>query len=764
VIAHLQQLLQLRTDDPPAEQLHKLEVTLRAYDFALEDVVPLIAALLSLPPPEHYPPLTLTPERQKQKTLETLLAWVLREAERQPVCVVMEDLHWVDPSTLEFLSLLITQVPTARVLLLLLFRPEFQPPWAVHSHLTHLALDRLSTRQTEAMIRQVVGGKSLPAVVIQQVMATTDGVPLFVEELTKLVLESGLVTEREGRYELTGPLPPLAIPTTLHDVLMARLDRLGPAKQVAQLGAVVGREFPYAVLQAVAPIEEAIVAQGLAQLVKAELLYQRGVPPQARYTFKHALIQEAAYQSVLKRTRQQLHTRITSVLEEHLPDTAKTQPELLAHHALQGAVWAKAVTYCQQAGARAHERAAFREAVAFFEQALQALAHLPESGDTQGLAIELRLTLKRPLAVLGEYRRCLSLLGEAEALARVRDDQARLGGVLAQRASVLRITGDLDGAMAVGQQALALATALSESALQVYASHRLGQAYYATGDFGRAVELLRWSVEVADREFGRLSTDMRIESRAWLARALSPLGAFVEGRRHGEEALRLATPAGRGQTPIVAHGCLGLLYLAQGDLERAVWVLEQGLAFCRASGNRNWLPAIAAGLGSAAMLQGRLADGRALLEEAISESLRTGALQHQARWVAWLSETSRLAGHSAEAWQYARQALGLARQHKERAYEAYALHQLGTVQAHTAPPDIVQAEAHYQQALALAGDLGMRPLVAHCHHGLGRLYGQTGRREQARAAMTAAIDLYRAMDMTFWLPEAEAALAQVNEG
>jgi tetratricopeptide (TPR) repeat protein len=220
--------------------------------------------------------------------------------------------------------------------------------------------------------------------------------------------------------------------------------------------------------------------------------------------------------------------------------------------------------------------------------------------------------------------------------------------------------------------------------------------------------------------------------------------------------------AGRGVTPAVVHGCLGDLYLAQGDLELAIRVLDQGLALCRASGNRDWLRVTAAGLGYASALQGRLAEGRALLEEAISGSIRTGALQGHAYRIAWLSEVCRLAGRGEEAWQHAHQALDLAQQHKERANEAFALHQLGVVQAHAAPPDAEQAEAHYQQALALAEALGMRPLQAHCHHGLGRLYGQIGRGEQARVALTAAIDLYRAMEMTFWLPQAEAALAQVE--
>jgi len=420
------------------------------------------------------------------------------------------------------------------------------------------------------------------------------------------------------------------------------------------------------------------------------------------------------------------------------------------------------VTYCQQAGARADDRAAFREAVAAFEQALQALAHLPEDGDTRGLAIEFRLALGRALDALGEYERWLALLSEAEALARALDDRARLGRVLAGMANVLRVTGDLDSAIAAGQQALELTTALGDSALQVQASYRLGQAYYAIGDFGRAAELLWRNVEAAARESGTPNTDLLIQSRAWLARTLSALGAFAEGLRHGEEALRLATIEGRGDTPIIAHAWLGDLYFVKGDLEQAIRVLEQGLALCRTSGHRNMLRPIVAGLGYAYALQGRLAEGRALLEEGISESIRTGGLRGLANRVAWLSEVCRLAGRGEEAWQHARQALDLARQHKERADEALALYQLGVVHAHAGPPDVAPAEAHYRQALALAEELGMRPLQAHCHRGLGKLYANIGRQEPARTELSAAIALYRSMEMTFWLPQAEAALAQVE--
>ena len=536
----------------------------------------------------------------------------------------------------------------------------------------------------------------------------------------------------QGRIAWHKQFPTIQVPPTVQAVLAARIDRLPQEeKRLLQTAAVIGTEVPFALLQAIAEMSEEALHQGLTHLQAAEFLYETSLFPERVYTFKHALTHEVAYNSLLLERRRGLHGRLVAAIEALASERVAEQVERLAHHALRGEVWDKAVTWCQQAGARAHDRAAFGEAVAAFEQALQALAHVRENGDTRVLAIELRLALGGALHILGEYARQLALFGEAEALARALDDRARLGRVLAGMTSARRVTGDHDGAMTAGQQALELAAALGDRALQVQASYNLGQAYYALGDFGRAAALLRRNVEAADRESTAPSTDVRIESRAWLARTLSALGAFAEGQHHGEEALRLATMAGRGETPIIVCGCLGYLYLAKGDLEHAIRVLDQGLALCRASGNRDTLRLIVAGLGYTCALQGHLAEGRALLEEGISESIRTGARQRPL-WVAWLSEVCRLAGRGEEAWQHAHQALDLARQQKARGDEALALHQLGTVYAHANPPDAAQAEAHYQQALTLAEELGMRPLLAHCHRGLGHAVCQIGRRQQAR--------------------------------
>ncbi|MBI3303724.1 MAG: AAA family ATPase, partial [Deltaproteobacteria bacterium] len=359
VIEHIQRLLQFRRDDSPEEKLAKLERGLREYHLPLQEGVPLLAALLSLPHPDGYPPLTLSPQKQKQKTQEALVAWLLAEAERNPLLAAWEDLHWADPSTLEFHGLLIDQAPTARVLTLMTFRPEFSPPWGPRAHLTQLTLGRLGRREVEAMVEEITDGKVLPAEVLQQVVSKTDGVPLFVEELTKMVLEAGVYV---GATHASPSM--LAIPTTFHDSLMARLDRLSTAKEVAQLGATLGREFTYEVIQAVWPQHDETLQQGLQQLVEAEILYQRGLEPQARYLFKHALIQDTAYQSLLKSTRQQYHRQIAQVLAERFPETVETQPELVAHHYTEAGLIEQALPYWQKAGERASQRSAYVEAVA----------------------------------------------------------------------------------------------------------------------------------------------------------------------------------------------------------------------------------------------------------------------------------------------------------------------------------------------------------------------------------------------------------------
>jgi tetratricopeptide (TPR) repeat protein len=569
---------------------------------------------------------------------------LLRESQVQPVLVVCEDLHWSDTETQALLDTLVESLPTAPLLLLVNYRPEYQHGWGSKTYYTPLRLDPLPPVSADALLQALLGDHSSLAPLTHLLITRTEGNPFFLEESVQTLVETGVLVGERGALRLVQALPTIQVPATVQAVLAARIDRLPPEeKHLLQTAAVLGTEVPLPLVQAIAELPEATLSRGLAHLQAAEFLYETRLFPEPAYTFKHALTHEVAYNSLLLERRRGLHARLLTAIEALASERVAEQVERLAHHALRGEVWDKAVTWCQQAGARADDRAAFGEAVAYFDHALQALAHLPEHHDTRGLAVDLRLAVDHPLIALGEFGRSLTLLGEAAALARTRDERTRLGRVLARMAQVRREMGDYDGAMAAGLQALELAAALGDSALQVDAALYLGQACYAHDDFGRAAELLRWSVEAADREAGTLSPNVRIRPRAWLARTLGTLGAFAEGRRHGEEALRLATQAGRGATPIMAHGRLGHLYLAQGDLEPALRVLEQGLALCRGYGDRDVLRATAAGLGYAYALQGRLVEGRALLEEAISESLRTGGLTGQAYRVAWLSEVCRLA-------------------------------------------------------------------------------------------------------------------------
>jgi class 3 adenylate cyclase/tetratricopeptide (TPR) repeat protein len=766
VIAHLHQLLRWRSEPHPETTLRTLEAMLAASGLPLPEVVPLFAALLSLPLPARYSPLALTPQRQRHLTLEALLAWLLAEAPRHPVLFIVEDLHWSDPSTLEFLTLLLDQGPTARLLTLLTCRPEFAPPWGFRAHCTPLTLPRLSQAQVVEMIGGVAGGNALPPEVVAQIVAKTDGVPLFIEELTTMVLESGLLPAGEARSTLPGPLPPLAIPATLHDALLARLDRLGPVKAVAQLAATLGRTFSYELLQAVASQDEATLQQGLRQLVDAELVYQRGIPPQATYTFKHALIQDAAYHALLRSTRQQYHQRIAQVVEAQFADVAATQPELLAHHYSAAGSAAQALPYYRQAGAKAVARSAYREAVALFERALMSLQHLPDSRDTIAQAIDLRFDLRTALRPLGAFGRILGVLREAETLATALRDAQRLGQVAVFLAVQFRLMGAYDQARAAAQRALAVATAGGDVVLHALAQQYLGITSHDQGDYGHAIACLEQTLTAlaGARQYERCGVDLlpAVLSRAALASCHAERGTFAVGRAVGDEGLRIAEAVAHPPSHMLALWGLGRLALRRGDLPRALAMLERAVASGQQANVSGYFPRIAADLGAAYTLAGRVADAVPLLTQAREHTMAPDMGGLRVLCGLALGEAQMRAGRLEEPYALAKQGLTLARAHQERGNEAYALRLLGEIAAHHTPPDVDQAAAYYRQARARAEALGMRPLVAHCHCGLGTLYATIGQREQARAELSAAIALYHAMDMPFWLPQTAAALAQVE--
>ena len=705
-------------------------------------------------PVDLAPLAALDPPMRKARTFAVLWYVIRQASQRQPLMLAVENLHWIDPTSEAWLASLVERLVDVPVLLLATYRPGYQPPWLRHSAATQMALPRLSPRDNLVVLQSVPQATQLPVSVQEAIVAKAAGNPFFVEELTWAAVEHG---------DHAGPLP---LPDTIEAVLAARVDRLpSEDKRLVQTAAVIGTEVPVPLLKRLVGLPEDALQQGLSHLQGREFLYETHLFPDQVYTFKHALTREVAYGSLLHVRRRALHRQIVEALEALYPDRLGEYAERLAQHALRGEVWEKAVLYCRQAGEKARNSGAFREAVTSFEQALDALGHLPEPPDTGVFAIELHQGLGAALSLVGEHARSLAQLGEAEARARQLGDRARLGRVLARMVTVRLIVGDVAGAMAAGREALELAARLGDPALHVHASYRLGQVYALMGDYRRAAEVLRGNVAALARS---TSSDMRvwcIKSQAWLAQVLGLLGEFAEGRRHGDEALCLATIDGQWQrdTPIIARVHLGWLYLAQGDLEAAIRMFEDGLALCRASGQRVSLGAIVGGLAEAHAYTGRPVEGLALLEEAHWDDLRTGAVG--GGYVSRLRQLSAvylLAGRVEEAWQHACQALNLARVQKLRGEEAHALFQLGAIYAHTSPPDVQPAEMRYQEALMLAKELGMRPLQAHCHRGLGILYAQTDRPQQACAELATAIALYRVMAMTFWLPEAEATLAEVE--
>ena len=400
-IAQLEHAAAFDAGDDQATKLTKLKTLLRQDSMDADQPIPVIAALLSVPTADTRP--ELEPRRQKQRTLGTLLALYSGMAARQPVLMIFEDAHWADPTTLELLEQVVDRVQDQAILAVITGRPEFQPGWPGHSHITKLTLNRLGQRQRTEIVTDLTGGKDLPKVVLDQIVAKTDGVPLFVEELTKAVLESNLLKDAGERYELTGPLPSVAIPSTLQDSLMARLDRQSAAKEVAQIGAVIGREFSYELLAAVAPLPDHRLRDALDRLVDAELVFRRGTPPEASYIFKHALVQEVAYDTLLRAKRQELHLRVAAYVRDRLPNRVESEPEGLARHLTEAGRAAEALPYWHQAGQRASERSGYLEAVAHLTRGLEILATLPDSPERDRQELQLQITLGPALMATGSY-------------------------------------------------------------------------------------------------------------------------------------------------------------------------------------------------------------------------------------------------------------------------------------------------------------------------------------------------------------------------
>jgi class 3 adenylate cyclase/tetratricopeptide (TPR) repeat protein len=730
-------------------------------DEALQDAIAPLLALLDALPDDHAF-LALDPPQRRQRTLTALTRVLLRESQVQPVLVVCEDLHWIDTETQALLDSLVEGLPTARVLLLVTYRPEYQHGWGSKTYYTPLRLDPFPPASAEAFLQALLGDDASLAPLTPHLIARTEGNPFFLEESVRTLVETGVLRGAPGAYCLATPIESLQVPATVHAVLAARIDRLPPEdKRLLQTAAVIGTEVPLPVLQAIADLPADALHRALAHLQAAEFLYETRLFPEHAYTFKHALTHEVAFSSLVRERRRVLHARIVEALEALASDRVAEHVERLAYHALRGEVWDKALAYCRQAGEKAMAQSAHGAAVGYFEQALGALQYLPEQRPIREQAIDLQLALRSALYPSRDLGRILAVLREAEVLAEALDDPQRLGQVCLFLSRHFSIEGAHDQAIAAAQRALALATASGEVVLHALANNYLGLDYEAQGDYRRAVACLEQAVasfEGARRRerFGQVFLPA-VLSRADLALCHAELGTFAEGRAHGEEGLRLAEAVAHSPSLMLAYRGMGALALRQGDLSTALPLLERTMGLWQEADLPGYFPLIAAVLGAAYTLAGRVTDAVRLLMQARGQSMH-GACRLP------LGKAQMLAGRLEEAHALAEQALVLARAHQERGRQAYALHLLGEIAARCTPPDVDQAATHYRQAQTLAEALGMRPLQAHCHRGLGTLYAAIGQREQARTELATAVAMYRGMEMTFWLPETEAALAQVKEG
>jgi TOMM system kinase/cyclase fusion protein len=776
ITEHLQRLLQFQSADTPQFKLAKLAQLLSQYRFPQTETLSLLAALFSLPSPAGAPPLSFSPQKQKQLTFEALVAWLLEEAERVVVYCAWEDLHWADPSTLEVLTLFLDQVATARVLTLLTFRPEFLPPWGNRSHFSQMTLSRLGRPHVETMIEQVTRGKALPSEVLQQIVSKTDGVPLFVEELTKTVVESGLVRDEGDRYVGAhggASIPPLAIPSTLQDSLMARLDRLAPVKEIAQLGATLGREFSYELLHAVSPADEGTLQQGLRQLVEAELLYQRGLLPRATYLFKHALIQDTAYHSLLKSKRQHYHQQIAQVLVEQFPETKEMQPELVAHHYTEAGLAEQAIPYWQQAGQKAARRSANIEAIAHLTKGLELLKTLPDTPERAQSELTFQIALGTSLMAAQGYAapEVGQALARARELCRQVGETPQLFPVLWGLTAFHEVRAEFQTARELAEQLLRLAQSVQDPALLMGAAFCLGGPPVMQGELTRAREHLERGIALYDPQQHRsyvslVGEDLGVSCRGWVSYALWGLGYPEQALKRSQEALTLAQELSHPFSMGYALSCSARLHQFRREAlttqARAETMLElaaeQGFVFRVAQGSihRGW----------ALAMQGQGEEGIAQIRQGLAAFQATGAEFFRTSYLAMLAEAQGEVGQAEEGLNALSDALTLVNRTGERFYEAELYRLKGELtlrqfKVQSSKCKVEEAGECFQKAIDVARHQSAKSLELRATVSLARLWQQQGKQKEAHQMLSEVYGWFTEGFDTKDLQEAKALLDEL---
>jgi class 3 adenylate cyclase/predicted ATPase len=769
VIEQLEHAAGFERDDPPEAKLDKLEALLARGTDRLDEAVPLIAALLSIPIGDRYTLPELTPERQKQRTMEMLADQLDGLTAGQPVLMVYEDTHWIDPSTLELLGLVTERIRGLPVLGIITFRPEFQPPWSAQPYVSTLALTRLGRREGAAMVDQVVGDKALPDEVAAQIIAKTDGVPLFVEELTKTVLESGLLRDAGNRWELAGALPPLAIPATLHDSLLARLDRLVPVKEVAQIGAALGREFSHALLATVADRPEPELRGALDQLVASELMFRRGVPPEATYSFKHALVQDAAYGTLLKSRRQQLHARIAQVLEEQFPEAAESQPELLAHHCTEAGFIKQAVDYGYKAGRQAMARSAMVEAAKQLTQALDLLAGLPPSLDRDHKELDLQIALGASLIAtkgwtVPEVERTYA---RARELCTGEDQTPQLLAAMyglflhhlhwSNKHVALQIAGEL----------LRLAEREQDVAARAVGHRCMSVSLLFHGELLPALTHIERSLALYNRVSRTLpmhlaGPDIRVVCLLFTALILLLQGYLDRAVVRSREALTAAYDLDHAFTTSNALYLTCWLHQVHGEPrvveERARALME--LATER--GLSAWLEDGTVLHGWAVAEGGDAERGIAQLRRGLAAKEAIGVQQHTPSFLGLLAELQLGIKNPREALDVLDEALARVNQLQERWFEAHLLRLKGQALLVLSPEHPAEAETCYQQALAVARKQGARLWELRAAVSLARLWAAQGRGREGYELLAPVYGWFTEGFDTADLKEAKALLDELQ--
>jgi len=751
VIGLLKNYFRIGDRDDQREMREKVVGKIFTLDQSLTSLLHVLLALLDLPS-EDTTWSTLEPAQRRQRTLEAVKRLLLTESRVQPLLLVFEDLHWIDSETQALLDSLVDSLASARMLLVVSYRPVYEHRWGRRSTYSQLRLDNLPTESVEELLSGLLGPDRTLAPLVQLLIKR--GNPFFLEETVRMLIETGVLLGERGAYRLAGTVSDLQVPPSVQTILAARIDRLTPVqKQVLQAASVFGKDVPYVLLAEVADQPEDVLQDELAALQDAEFLYEVKLHPDAEYTFKHALTHEVTYHGLLRDRRRQLHARIVTAIESLYQDRLNEHVTRLSQHAFRGQLWEQAVRYSRRAGTRELERSAAREALIYFEQARRALQELPDGAERARQEADICFDQRNALFALGEFEAMGQVLTDACALSERIGDKRRVGWALAYRAHRHSFLADHDAAKEMGERAGSIGVELNDLGLMVVSTYYLGQANWFAGDVQSAVPALRRMLELGKgvplaERFGMTALSA-VVARWALAEVLAERGEFTEALGAGEEALLIAQTSGHRQSEVYARYGLGYAHLRRGDFTVARRVLEPALALCQELGVRVAMPYIAASLASVYTGLGQPQDALKLLEQAMLDLDSMGMRGLKSMCSVFLAEACIASGDPRAGREYAERALEFARTRNEKGWEAWSLKVLGDALSPSAD-GIEPALTAYRASIGIAGALGMRPVLAHCHSGLGRVYERYGRGDEARSSKAEAEAVYRELGMVSW--------------